>query len=457
MRRKILIITITLLISSTISFAQEARNFVQETTNTTQQARDITLQTTNIEECYTLAKENYPEIKRYNLLEKLEEYNISNALKSWLPQLSINAKASYQSDVTTIPLNELNIPGLDFPSLSKDQYQVRAQVTQKIWDGGKTKAQREIIESENNVAKSSVTATLYTLKERVNQLYFGCLLQKEILKQNATLKAELNSKIKEIDALINSGVANLTNRKELEVELLQAEQQRIEINSALSSYCQMLSLITGKELTPECEFTTPKEYKNLVESSPINKSKAPNANINRPELEIFNAQKELLNAQENSIRSYKVPELGLFIDGGYGRPGLDMLNNSFKPFYIVGAKISWSIGNIYTEKNHRAIIENSRKEIEVQRENFLYNLRLEMANKQSNIVKLKELANKDSEIAELRTSIKKATQIKLENGTATTSDLISSINAESIAKQRVATRKIELLAAIYNYIYTTNN
>lgn len=447
MKRSLLIITITLLVTSTISFAQQ----IADTQNNTN-----TLQAVNIEECYTLAEKNYPEIKRYNLIERLEEYNISNALKSWLPQLSIDAKASYQSDVTTIPINELEIPGVSFPQLSKDQYQIKAQITQKIWDGGKIKAQREIIESENNVTKSSVAATLYTLKEHVNQLYFGCLLQKEILKQNSLLKVELNSKIKEIDALINSGVANPTNRKELEVELLQAEQQRIEINSALTSYCQMLSLITGKELTPECEFTTPKEYDNLVEGSPINESNELDFQINRPELKIFNAQKELLNAQENSINSYKVPELGLFIDGGYGRPGLDMLDNSFKPFYIVGAKISWSIGNIYTEKNHRAIIENSRKEVEVQRENFLHNLRLEMANKQSNIIKLKELANKDNQIAELRTSIKKATQIKLENGTATTSDLISSINAESIANQRVATRKIELLAAIYSYIYTTN-
>ena len=52
-----------------------------------------------LDECQQLARENYPLIRRYELLEQTEQLTLSNTKKGWLPQVSFNAQATYQSDV----------------------------------------------------------------------------------------------------------------------------------------------------------------------------------------------------------------------------------------------------------------------------------------------------------------------------------------------------------------------
>lgn len=400
-----------------------------------------------IEECYTLAHDNYPDIKRYELLERAEQYNISNAQKNWLPQINLSASASYQSDVTELPLENITeiLPNFVIPEISKDQYMVKAEITQNIWDGGRTTATKRVIESENSLNKSQLTTELYQLNNRVNQLYFSCLLQRETLKQNQLLQQEFNNNIQQINNLIDNGVANISDREELEVELLQVQQREIDIETSLEAYLQMLSMLTNTEIKDADTLTLPSTTQQL------------NSEIKRPELELFNAQTSLLTAQEKQLNSNTRPNIGIFASTGYGRPALDMLDNDFKGFYLVGASITWNIGELYRLKNNRNIIENNLNLINVQRENFLFNTELDMIFEKSNVKRIKSLMESDQKILTLREKIKNATQSKLDNGTATVTDLITDINAENLARQQLMTRQIQLLSVIYSYIYTTNS
>lgn len=92
-----------------------------------------------LEECQRKTQDNYPLVHQYGLVEKTKEYNLENAAKGYLPQFALSAKASYQSDVTEIPVK---LPGVDLKGLPKDQYQVMLELQQKIWDGEESVCRR---------------------------------------------------------------------------------------------------------------------------------------------------------------------------------------------------------------------------------------------------------------------------------------------------------------------------
>lgn len=401
-------------------------------------------------QCYEWARANYPQIRQYGLIGQTEQYNLSNAVKGWLPQVTVNAKATYQSDVTQLPFDADKLsavmPGLEIPTLSKDQYQVVAELNQNIWDGGTIHTSRQLTKAQAIADREQLESDLYTLNDRVNQLYFGCLLQEELIRQNVLLQKELQINIDRITAMMANGVANLSDRESMEVELLNARQKEIELKASRVAFGRMLSTMIGKTYDPNRILEVPN-----VPGNPLS------GEINRPELKALDAKSYLLELQNKQITSGLMPRIGAFVQGGYGRPGLNMLEDSFDPFYIAGVRLSWNMGKLYTLKNDRRKVATTLQQVEVQRETFLFNTSLQLMQQNTEIQKISDLMKADNEIIRLRTSIKKAAEVKLENGVISVTDLIREINAEDMAKQTAAVHRIQHLNAVYNYMYTTNN
>ena len=402
-----------------------------------------------ITQCYEWAKNNYPQIHQYGLIDQTERYNLSNAGKAWLPQVSLTAKATYQSDVTKLPFETDKIsailPGFDVPSLSKDQYQVMAQVDQTIWDGGATHSTRALTRAEATANREQLESDLYALNDRVNQLYFGSLLQDELLLQNALLQKDLQVNIDRVKAMMSNGVANQSDLESMEVELLNARQKEIELKASRAAYRQMLGTFINHPLTDQAVLRMPESPGDVL-----------SAQINRPELRAMEAKSDLIKTQDQQITAGLMPKLGAFVQGGYGRPGLNMLEDSFDAFYMAGVRLSWNLGKLYTLKNDRQKLEVNRRSVEVQRETFLFNTQLQLLQQNTEIRKITDLMRADDEIIRLRSSIKDAAEVKLENGVISVTDLIREINAEDMAKQTAATHRIQRLMSIYNYMYTTN-
>ncbi|WP_106827717.1 TolC family protein [Parabacteroides pacaensis] len=396
----------------------------------------------SLEECYRWAKENYPLIRQYDLIRQSEEYTLDNASKGYLPQVAVNAKATYQNEVTKIPVS---IQGLDVPTLSKDQYQVIAEVNQTIWDGGNIRSTKEVTKAKAEMDTRQVETQLYTLHDRINQLYFGILLHDALLNQNAILQTDLQVNIEKITSMMENGVANQSDLESMRVEWLNARQKEVELKSARQAYIQMLAVMTGKNLTENSILQLPGDV-NPVTSE-----------IRRPELQLYAAQDLLLDTQNKQITAGLMPRLGLFVQGGYGRPGLNMLDNDFSPFYVGGIRLSWNLGKLYTAKNDRRKLDTDRLSVNVQRATFLFNTRLQLTQQNTEIKKMSQLLETDNEIVTLRSSIRKSAEVKLENGIISVTDLIREINAEDQAKQTAVQHRIQRLQAIYNYKYVTNN
>ena len=397
-----------------------------------------------LEECQQKTQDNYPLVRQYDLVEKTKEYNLENAARGYLPQFALSAKASYQSDVTELPVK---IPGVELKRLPKDQYQVMLELQQKIWDGGGIRMQKKQTIAEADVEKEKLNVDMYSLNSRVNDLYFGILLLDEQLRQNALLQDELGRNYRQITAYVENGIANQADLDAVKVEQLNTQQKRVELASLRVAYLEMLSILIGEELSQETQLEKPVPQNDVSAVS----------DIRRPELSLFDAQGAGLQIQEKALNVRHLPQFGLYVQGAYGNPGLNMLKNEFSPYYIAGVRLSWNFGSLYTLKNDRQVIENKRRQLNNNRDVFLFNTRLEMTQQDQAIRSLEKQMKDDDEIIRLRTNIRKSAEAKVANGTLTVTEMLRELTNESLARQTKAMHEIQRLKGIYQLKYTTNH
>lgn len=402
-----------------------------------------------LEACQQLACDHYPEIRQYDLIRQSEQYDLSNAARSWLPQVSFSAQATWQNRVPEFPSalsGMLDQAGVSLRGLDKDQYKVALEVNQTIWDGGQSQADRRVIEATADEHRQATEVDLYAVKGRVNDLYFGILLLEERLGQTDLTIALLQSNLNKVRSLVTNGVAMQTDADAVEAELLSIQQQRVQIEASRESYRRMLELFIGQRLAERLE------RPELVEE--ISGESA------RPELAWIDAQQERLAAQELSVKSATRPRFGVFAQGYYGYPGLDyfagMVSTDWTWNALIGVKMSWNFGAYYTKKNRLSNLRVAQQQLDIQRDVFLFNTDLQVAEEQGNISRLRRALADDDRIVALRRSVREAAESKLRNGVIDTNDLLRKITDEASARSARSLREVELLKAICELKYTIN-
>ena len=402
-----------------------------------------------LEECQQLACDHYPEIRQYDLIRQSEQYDLSNAARSWLPQVSFAAQATWQNRVPEFPSalsGMLDQAGVSLRGLDKDQYKVALEVNQTIWDGGQSQADRRVIEATADEHRQATEVDLYAVKGRVNDLYFGILLLEERLGQTDLTIALLQSNLDKVRSLVTNGVAMQTDADAVEAELLSVQQQRVQIEASRESYRRMLELFIGQRLAERLERP---ELVGAVSGESA-----------RPELAWIDAQQERLAAQELSVKSATRPRFGVFAQGYYGYPGLDyfagMVSTDWTWNALIGVKMSWNFGAYYTKKNRLSNLRVAKQQLDIQRDVFLFNTDLQVAEEQGNISRLRRALADDDRIVALRRSVREAAESKLRNGVIDTNDLLRKITDEASARSARSLREVELLKAIYELKYTIN-
>jgi len=342
-------------------------------------AQDST--TLTLEKAYQLAQNNYPLIRQKNLVRQTASLTIDNISKGYLPQLNISGQATYQSDVTSVPVK---IPGFDIESPAKDQYKITAELSQLLYDGGVTAAQKNVQQVNALVEEQRAEVDLYKVKERINQLYLGILLLDEQLKQVELVKNDIRLGIKRVEAQVLHGTAFRSNLLVLEAELLKNDQRAIELRANRKGLIDVLSLFINQQLPENTKLETP--------ASGITISQA----INRPELKLYEYQDSLFQTQREVVSARNRPRTSVFVQGGYGRPALNMLKNEFELFYIAGLRLNWSLGNLYTSKREKEILSVNQRMVEVQKDIFLLNTNTQLKQQQPNCRSWKTLSRQTS-------------------------------------------------------------
>jgi outer membrane protein TolC len=411
----------------------------------------ILLHTVNaqtVEECQQAAERNYPLIRQYDLIEKTSAITVSNISKGWLPQISASAQATYQSDVAAWPdgmKDMMQQMGLNMKGLSKGQYRVGIDINQTIFDGGTIKSQKDIAREQEKVQKAENEVNLYSIRKRVNELYFALLMTKEQIQLNKDLQKLLNGNEKKLASMVKSGTAAQSDLNSVKAERLNAIQQLTTLESQQRMLQAVLSTFCGIDV---------KEVQKPSANIPSNELGK------RPELTAIDARLRLLNAQEKALNSALMPKLSAFAQGFYGYPGYnmfeDMMNRNGSFNGMVGARLTWNIGALYTRKNDKMKIQLQRDMAENSRDVFLFNNRLEQIQQNENMNRYRKLMADDEEIINLRSSVRKAAESKLAHGIIDVNDLVREINQENAARLQQSMHEIELLKEIYDNHYTTN-
>ncbi len=399
-------------------------------------------------ECQQAAEQNYPLIRQRDLIEKTTELTVSNIQKGWLPQVSASAQATYQSDVVSWPDQMgtmMKGMGVDMKGLKKDQYRVGIDLNQTLYDGGVISSQKTVAREQGKVQLAQNEVDLYIVRKRVNEMYFSLLLLKEQIMLNKDLQELLAGNERKLASMVKGGTAAESDWQSVKAERLNVVQQAISLESQKQMLMAMLSAFCGIEVK---DLQKPA----ISEISGVN---------NRPELRLFDSQLRLADAQEKALNSALMPKLGLFAQGYYGYPGLnmfeDMMSHDWTLNGIVGARLTWNIGALYTRKNDKAKIRLQRELTESNRELFLFNNKLEQIQQNEEIARYKKLMTDDDEIISLRSAVRKTAESKLSHGIIDVNDLVREINQENAARVQQSIHEIEMLKQIYDNKFSTNN
>lgn len=396
-------------------------------------------QTLSLQQAFARAEQQYPLTAQKGLLRQTENLTLQNLQSNFLPQLSLNGQASYQSDVTKV---SIPLPGLKLPEQSKDQYRVLAEVSQMLYDGGLTRNQKTIQQLTTNVEEEKVSVELHQLKARINQLFFSILLQDELLKQTTLAVKYVQIGIDKVKPLVENGVVLRSNLLLLQAQRLQMEQRVIETKASRTGLLDALGQLLNQPLSETLMLQMPAVVPVL------------DTVISRPEVVQLQRQSTLLAGQEKLIAVRNRPKASAFLQGGYGRPGLNMLSNEFKAFSIGGLRFTWPLGGLYNTQRDRQLIDISRQTVELQKQTFLLNTRSQLRQQKAEIDKYTALLASDEEIIHLRRQITDAAKAQLENAVITANDYLQQVNAEDAARQSMILHRLQLLQAQATYLIT---
>lgn len=387
-----------------------------------------------LEQCYRLAKENYPLIAQRALIYQSRDYSLQNATTGYLPSLIVNAQQSYQSDVTGLPAT----PGVEplVPPVSKNQYKAYGDVSLPLYDGGVIHAQKQTIAMNAQVEEQSLDVELYKLKDRINQLYFGILLLDGQLEQQVLVRQDLENGLRIAEASIANGTALKSSGDLLRAEILRNRQVDIDLNAMRQAYLDMLGLLTARTISAgslAMPAYTPSSHE-----------------LQRPELQLYEYQRDLIDIERKRLNTLITPRLSAFFQGGFGRPALNMLENDPDTYYVVGFRLNWTLTALYNRKRDLALNDVRRAGIDVQQDVFLFNIGYQSRQQQTEIDRFALLAASDDEIIDLRIRIKETSYVQLQNGVIDSREYLREVQAENLARQSKVLHQIRLLAAQYD-------
>ena len=379
-------------------------------------------------------------VETAGLIQKTKEYNIENIAKGVYPQLAVSGSATYQSDVTRI-----SIPGYNIPTVSKDQYKLYGEVSQTISDFGINKQKRELSRTDGELQEENLNTSLFALKDRINQLFFGILLIDQQLEQDILSKKDIRTGMEKVQAAIANGTDFNSSLNKLKAELLKTDQHSIELKASRKAYTDMLGLFLNQPLDENTVLTTPPPP--LLTDS-----------VDRPELKAYDLQIKSYLQQQHLTKISNYPQLSAFFQGGVGQPSpVNLLSTQLSSYYLTGLRLTWNIGGLYTYKKDKWISRNNQEIVGTQRNTFLFNTSLTLHQQNADIARYHQLIQADEEIVQLRAAIKQTSAVQLQNGVISANDYLIDINAEAQARQDKVVHEVQLLLSQYNHKTTSGN
>lgn len=396
-----------------------------------------------LEECYTAARAHYPQFKQKAILQQAGDLAIASLNTAHrLPQLSVNGQASWQSEVTKLPIE---LPNVTIPTLSKDQYKLTLDASYPIYDGNLTRLQTDLQRANTATAQQQVEVELRRLNEQVNGFFLNALLTDENIRLTQILLADLQNRIDKLKASVQFGTVAQTNVDALQAEYLRSQQRMADLMATRRGLRDALHLLTDLPIGDSTRL--------LVETPPDLST----LSLNRPELQLYTLQRQAYDTQFRLVDNKVKPRLSLFGQGGVGRPALNFLNNDFRAFFIGGLRINWNLSAAYTLRNDRQAVTLNQQLVDIQRQTFEQNLSVQLRQQQTEIERIQVQLSTDADIVALRTKVRQAATVQLDNGVIAARDYTTELNNENQALLNQKLHELQLVLAQLQYRTLTGN
>lgn len=388
--------------------------------------------TLTLKYCHERIKNHYPLAQKNDLQDEITDLNIKIAGTAAYPQLNFEAQATYQSEVTEIPISA-NAPFVA-PGLSKDQYKATLDISQSIYDGGAVGIQKELERIQGEQQKESTQIELHQIKEQVNQVFFGILLAQEQKKVISRLTKNLKAQIKEISSKVDHGAVLPSQKYILEAELFKTHQDSVDIISNIQSGFEVLSQLIGEKVTPETELKVP-EAEAVFSDSLLR---------HRPEFDLFDSNRRALGYQKELARTNKIPSVSAFGTAAYGRPGLNVFDDDLHGYYIVGLRLQWNFWGARNSGTQQQVYDRQQKIISEEERAFERQLKSSLSKIREQIESLEDQLQRDREIVKLREKVVAEKSSQMENGSATATEYITELIKTTQAKLTMEMHQIKL-------------
>jgi outer membrane protein TolC len=390
----------------------------------------------SLDSCYAWARSNYPNLKQAGIQNKITGLQKENIRVNNLPQVTLNGQATYQSDVTSF---DIPLPNISVPKPSNDQYKAYAEIRQSLWDGGKSAASAQLEESILLNHLNQLEVEIYRLNEQVSQAFFSVLTAEKQLDVLRAQKVVLEERLKTMESGVRHGAAEKTPALAIKAEILNLFQNELQLGSVKNTAMEMLSILTGREINNSSSF--------IYNTVPL----AADKGLDRPELNLFESQRQQFEYQMNLADKSRHPKIFSFGQAGYGKPGLNMLSNQFEPYYLIGAGITWNAFDWKRTSRQKKVLGLLQELVDTRQETFMQNLNLLLARQQKEVNKLEKVIQTDEELVAIRSEVTRAAASRLENETITTSEYIREVQAEIVARLNHELHKIQMFEAIEKY------
>jgi outer membrane protein TolC len=379
-----------------------------------------------------------PRLRDKELIDDQGKLSMDNIRANWYPQLMLNGKASYQSDVVSIEISDPAFP-FSFPDMPHEQFGLNLDVHQTIYDGGLSRRKKQYEQAITASEIQLVNVDMQSLREQVSGLYFSILLLQENRNNLEIAMKSLKTREKTLASAIANGIALETDMMVLNVEVLKILQSLSELDAGRIGALKMLSVYMGRVLKEDILLEHP--FMELDTEG----------NMERPELELLSLQSATLEAGKALASSKRLPQVYAFGQAGVGMPGYNMLNDEIDPYFMVGAGLKWNIWDWNKTKREKQILDKKKLMIENSKETFSMNILAGMEKELENMEHYSNALNLDEKMLEMRMNITKNAASKLDNGTISATDYLLELNEESLSRIKRSTHKLQLMKAIVNY------
>ena len=399
-------------------------------------------QTLTLEEALRIAYDNAPtaRIAQERVAEGTARVRMAEA--AFYPQLGIassyvssdnpvhafmfalnQGKFSMQADVNNPP--------------RADNWQLSAQAGMRLFSGGSDLANKRAASAAVQGLRSVESATHNEVGLQVLRSYLSVLTAQQFVRAAEAAVAAFVSAEGVITSRVDAGTALKTDLLNIQVQRIQAEEQRLRADNALLLAKEGLKFALGVDTLPYSEFSTLDQVK--IEET------VASTQAQRPEVEASDAFAQAARSQLSAAKGSYLPSINLFatVDRYQGWE-FDGTNDN----WTVGVNAQWSIFDGFLTRSRvrekRAGLKIAEEEARMTR----LRTALELESARSSMLEATQRVAVMIQATELASESATLTRQRFEQGLMLTSQVIDAENALVQAEVGLAQAKADRLFAI---------